>query len=928
MICVRSGPIDIRFTLALVSVVWIGQTLRADSADDWSRMKEIVPKGYVCYRTDSPPKIDGRLDDAAWQTAAWTDTFVDIEGDRKPAPRFRTRAKMLWDTEYFYFAVEMEEPHVSGTLTRHDSVIFHDNDFELFIDPDGDLHGYYELEINALNTGWDLFLPRPYKDGGRADDGWEISGLITAVNVDGTLNDPSDVDRGWSVEIAVPWKALREFAVRACPPGDGDQWRINFSRVEWKHEIQSGKYQKIATTREDNWVWSPQGIIDMHRPERWGYVQFSTSPAGTARFVSDPTLRARDALLEIYYAQRDFHQQHQRWASSLDQLKLDQNLLSGFKNTPTLKMSKQGYRAIVEIATADQGTKAWSIRQDSRLRLCSADDDLVDTIEGILTQQVDAWNSGDIDGFMQHYWKSDELTFSSGGRTTRGWHTTKANYKERYPTRERMGNLSFGAIEVTSLGETAALVLGRWRLQREPAPIGGNFSLLFRRIDGDWVIVHDHTSLEKTAAPDQPATAQISSRGPGDPSSTGQPDVTKPAAQIDKAASHLAVETLQQYLATERRERQPLPDQPFVAIPLTHGDASRAEHLLWFDHVARIRETRGREMVARQMTDGERKMLFYYEIFGEKPKAGRSLYISMHGGGGAPKRVNDQQWENQKKLYRLEEGVYVAPRAPTDTWNLWHEEHIDRLFGRLIENMIVFEDVNPDRVYLMGYSAGGDGVYQLAPRMADRFAAAAMMAGHPNETSPLGLRNLPFTIHVGELDDGYDRNRVAREWEQKLDELHKADPDGYVHLVTIHAGKGHWLNREDAAAIPWMAQYQRNSFPRRVVWKQDDVTHSRFYWLAVPADSMGDRAEVIAERREQQFDVQARGVQRLLVRLNDSMLDLDQPVTVTSKGQRLFRGNVERTIAVLAKTLDEYGDPRSVYSGEVSIELPKATEDQ
>ena len=107
---------------------------------------------------------------------------------------------------------------------------------------------------------------------------------------------------------------------------------------------------------------------------------------------------------------------------------------------------------------------------------------------------------------------------------------------------------------------------------------------------------------------------------------------------------------------------------------------------------------------------------------------------------------------------------------------MWHQGHIDGLFERLNENMIVFEDVNPDRVYLMGYSAGGDGVYQLAPRMADRWAAAAMMAGHPNETLPLGLRNIAFTLHVGELDSAYNRNNVACQWQEKLTELRRADP--------------------------------------------------------------------------------------------------------------------------------------------------------
>src|ERR1700724_369021 len=115
-------------------------------------------RSYLCNKAQSSIPIDGNLEKSAWLAAPWTDEFVDIEGDIKPKPRFRTRAKMLWDDHYFYVAVEMEEPHVWGTLTEHDSVIFQDNDFEVFLDPDGDSHLYGELELNALNTIWDLLL--------------------------------------------------------------------------------------------------------------------------------------------------------------------------------------------------------------------------------------------------------------------------------------------------------------------------------------------------------------------------------------------------------------------------------------------------------------------------------------------------------------------------------------------------------------------------------------------------------------------------------------------------------------------------------------------------------------------------------------------------------------------------------------------------
>jgi hypothetical protein len=312
-------------------------------------------------------QIDGRLDDAAWRDAPWTDLFVDIEGDARPRPRFRTRARMLWDEHFFYVAAEMEEPHVWATLTQHDSVIFHDNDFEVFIDPDGDNHEYYEFEINALNTGWDLLLPRPYKDGGRALNSWEIPGLKTAVQVQGTLNDPSDTDQGWTVELAFPWKVLGELAHRPAPPRDGDQWRVNFSRVQWQHELVDGKYRKVKGKREDNWVWSPQGVIDMHRPEKWGYVQFSTAPAGIATFRPDPAGPARHVLHQVYYAQRAYRQKHRRWAKTLAELGLSPLVHETLVQPARLEVTASGFEATVAIRRPDGTEQRWHIRQDSRV---------------------------------------------------------------------------------------------------------------------------------------------------------------------------------------------------------------------------------------------------------------------------------------------------------------------------------------------------------------------------------------------------------------------------------------------------------------------------------------------------------------------------------------------------------------------------------
>ena len=401
----------------------------------------------------------------------------------------------------------------------------------------------------------------------------------------------------------------------------------------------------------------------------------------------------------------------------------------------------------------------------------------------------------------------------------------------------------------------------------------------------------------------------------------GQP--TRPSVP----PSDEAVAQLEAWLRGPRAERGLLTNSAFALSPLKRADARRAAALLWKDHAAWIRAARTAEMAAGAIELDGRRLRFETLSFGDTnhlPSGGRSLFLSLHGGGNARPSVNDSQWRNQLRLgrdYAPAEGIYLAPRAPTDTWNLWHEAHIDPLFDRLIENLIVLEQINPDRVYVMGYSAGGDGVYQLGPRMADRWAAAAMMAGHPNETSPLGLRNVPFALQAGALDSAYKRNEVTAEWGRKLDDLQRADPDGYVHFTEIHAGKPHWMNLEDKKAVPWMEKFTRNPFPRRVVWRQDDVTHDRFYWLALPPGTARQGQEVLAERNGSTFSVRAKDVTRLLIRLNDEMTDLDQPITIKNGERILFSGRLSRTIAALAKTLEERGDPRLVFSTETAVDF-------
>jgi len=327
------------------------------------------PRHYICYRAEGPIAVDGRLDEPSWKKAPWTEDFVDIEGELKPRPRFRTRAKMLWDDEYFYVAAELEEPDVWATLTRRDTIIFLDNDFEVFIDPDGDTHRYYELEVNAFGTEWDLFLVRPYRDGGPPIFSWDICGLKTGIDVQGTINRPGGRDRGWTVEIAFPWEVLKECAPGRKPPQPGDQWRVNFSRVEWRVEVVDDKYRKVVDPEtgrplpEDNWVWSPQGLINMHYPEMWGYVQFSDKIVGAGKeaFKPRPEEAAKWALRKVYYRQWAYRSEHGRFAEDVAELGLGDLRVEGYRWPPEVETTWSLFEAILE---STDGKERWHIRQD------------------------------------------------------------------------------------------------------------------------------------------------------------------------------------------------------------------------------------------------------------------------------------------------------------------------------------------------------------------------------------------------------------------------------------------------------------------------------------------------------------------------------------------------------------------------------------
>jgi len=260
---------------------------------------------YDARRARGPIAVDGRLDEADWKAAPRSPRFSDLV---RGAPGIHdTRAAVLWDDEHLYVAYWVEEPFVEGTLTERDSLIYKNNDVELFV---AGRDAYYELEINSLGTIYEVFFvweeayekvgyatmpefarggPRVRPFGGVGFKNhprgsrigfwrWDLPGLRTAVHVDGTVNDNRDRDRGWTVEIAIPWTGLAALARpdgRRLPPRDGDVWRMDFSRFN--------QYKEAPPAQDPGgWAWSPHGAWDSHIPEVFPHVRFSSKPVGEA----------------------------------------------------------------------------------------------------------------------------------------------------------------------------------------------------------------------------------------------------------------------------------------------------------------------------------------------------------------------------------------------------------------------------------------------------------------------------------------------------------------------------------------------------------------------------------------------------------------------------------------------------------------------
>ncbi len=390
-------------------------------------------------------------------------------------------------------------------------------------------------------------------------------------------------------------------------------------------------------------------------------------------------------------------------------------------------------------------------------------------------------------------------------------------------------------------------------------------------------------------------------------------------------------------------------------ITLDSNTAVRAvRDLVWesYKEAERKDPERVAEITQKAITYGEATMHFDLKIVGKAGPEGYPLIIALHGGGGGEKEVNDQQWDHMKIYYldSVTNGLYVATRGVRDTWNTHFHPESYPLYERLIDDLSIYYGIDTNRVYLVGYSAGGDGVYQITPRLADRFAAANMSAGHPNGVNLTNLYNVPFQIQCGQNDSAYDRNKMDAYYCEVLDKLHEQYNGGYIHNVNIHLLREHGIIDNDpqmseqgvmANPVQWyygempvptsvnsnsiyfVEQFKRNPVPERVVWdlsmRAEEVSTESFYWLRASTDITSGVIVANYDKSTNTVTIEQNTVEgEIKIMLNDEMVDLFKPVKVVVDG-KTTEYNVTPTLEYIRKTVEERCDPNMIFAAEITI---------
>ena len=410
---------------------------------------------------------------------------------------------------------------------------------------------------------------------------------------------------------------------------------------------------------------------------------------------------------------------------------------------------------------------------------------------------------------------------------------------------------------------------------------------------------------------------------------------------------------------------------PIEATPLKSGDIQAAQSELWkaYTEAAKragwdkkllpVPETfekmteggKKPKLKAGKLKSGDKTMPYLFMAKGEKPATGWPMFICMHGGGQHKVDtehgwdVDTREWQAQMsltaKVYKPA-GLYFIPRMADDRLGRWWHKHNIDIFTRMIRHAILFNDVDPNKIYIMGISQGGYGSCHLAPFMADLFAGAGPMAGGMMTVTE-NLRNLPFRSDIGEKDTMFKRIKFAQDLHNAID-AHKAkDPKGYENVLAIQKGKGHGI---DYSLSPtWLAKHTRTPHPEKVVWRcrnKDGIYRDSFYWLSLTQTPEKGEFKVVAtlDKEKNLVTITAEEVipakekggeptrkpltsSRITVHLSDDMLNLDQEITVMLNGKQAFKGAVKRSRGTILRNLAKRGDINYAFPAEIVVGAKK-----
>jgi predicted esterase len=336
---------------------------------------------------------------------------------------------------------------------------------------------------------------------------------------------------------------------------------------------------------------------------------------------------------------------------------------------------------------------------------------------------------------------------------------------------------------------------------------------------------------------------------------------------------------------------------------------------------------------------------FSLKVKGARPNNGYPVYIGLHGGGGGPKEMNDEQWEQMQSYYlnSIDTGIYVAPRGPNNTWNLHFDSDAQAFYNELLQELRLYAGADPNRIYLLGYSAGGDGVYQLAPRLASQLAAANMSAGHHNGVKADNLEHLPMLLQVGELDSAYHRNIETVKYALILDSLERQSPSNFPHAVFVHAKADHsyvkdrngslfmadviqdprgWLrapwkfgmSKAMTDGPTWVAQYVRNPYPSALRWELDTRLEGGrdWYWVSLnleklPAPPQTKYVDVRFIPGQNRIEVkQFPG--EVILHLHEAMVNSKLPIVIVVDGKD-FKILAKPSMLAMAQSMKAHNDP-------------------